>query len=123
HMQGGMCGDVESYFRELDELMFDEMMEFLTDEDWMKDMDRMSRKADASDSGLLTLNAEEMQPFIDIITVPGDVMLDYPESDIPEVAVDFHESSMAYWLIMPAMMRGVGNGGVFAAMVFTEDLE
>lgn len=118
-----VCGDVEDYFRELDKLMFDDMKEFFIDEEWMKDMERMSRKADASESGLLTLTTEEMQPFIDIITIPGDVLLDYPEDDIPAVATAFHESSMSYWLIMPAMMRSIGTGGAFAAMAFVEDLE
>lgn len=117
------CADVAAYLQDLDQLMFDPMADLFTDEDWLEDMDRMSRKADANDSGILTLTEEEMQPFIDIITIPGDTLLDYPEGDIPELALPLHESAMSYWLLMPAMMRSIASGGVFAAIAFTEDME
>lgn len=118
-----VCGDIEEYFWELDHLMFAGMSEYLADEEWMRDMERMSKKANATESGLFTLTEDEIQPFLDLMSVPGDVMLDFPEEDIPAEVAEFHESSMGYWLIMPAMMRSVVVDGIFSAMVFVEDLE
>lgn len=121
--ESAVCGDVRSYFQDLDKQIFDEMRVYLEDEDWVKDMERMSRKANANESGLLTLSESEMQPFIDIISVPGDVLLDYPEDQIPDLVRPLHDSGMSYWLMMPAMMRTISTGGVFAAMIFVEDME
>lgn len=118
-----VCADVKAYFASLDRLMLEGMAEYFTDEEWLARMERSSRKANASDSGMLVLGPDEMQPMIDILTVPGDVLLDYPEEDIPELVQPLHESATSYLITMPAMLRSVATGGIFAALVYVDDLE
>lgn len=118
-----VCGDVEVYLAELDRLLFEGWKPYLEDEEWVSEMERAVRKSDASDSGFMTLTPEEMEPMIEFISVPGDVLLDFPEGDIPDIVAPLHESALAYWLIMPAMLSSVSTGGVFEALAFVEDLE
>lgn len=121
--QGATCGALEAYFQKLDALMFEGMLVYVSDEDWQASMERTTKIVNASESGVLALNSEDMQPMVELYQVPSDVLVEFPEEDIPAVAEDFHASALRYWVVMPSMMRSVATGGVMSAMVFSEDLE
>lgn len=118
-----VCGDLQVYFAELDSLIFTDMANITADPEWQAAMERTSRKIDATEAGILGLNNQDFEPMIALYEAPANVLLDYPEEDIPAVAEGFHASALRYWITMPGMMRAIGGGGAFAGFLFTEDLD
>lgn len=117
-----VCEDVQAYLQELDQLVFEELQLAFADDDWVAKQQHMVEQAGVDDVGVMSLSEEDMQPFIDIVTRTGTVLEDYPAEDVPETAMQLHESSIAYWLILPEMMSRIANEGSMAGMYFIADL-
>lgn len=118
----GVCEDVQAYLQDLDQVLSDEMQAYFEDDDWAAELDQMVEQAAGSDAGVMSWSEEEMQPFIDILIVPGDVLQNYPAEDVPESVAQLHESALEYWLILPDMMIKIANEGSMAGMYFIADL-
>lgn len=116
------CGDIQVYLQDLDQILFEEMQSYFENDDWIADWDQMVSLAAVDDVGVLALSEEEMQPFIDIMTVPGEVLQKDPAEDISGLVLPLYDSALDYWTILPEMMRKIANEGSSAGMWFIADL-
>lgn len=121
--QAESCVNLESYFTTAGEHIQDRLALLLADEDWVDSFDHSSRKAGDPDVGIFALDDQEIEPIIDLISVPGDALLDVPDEEIPPAARDLHDSALSYHQVMPEMFTAVNKGGAMASMPFTDGLE
>lgn len=117
------CDGLMGYFAEVDRRLGEGFIPLFQDEAFVEQMTKSTTKANRSDMSILVLSPTEMEPFIQLMSVPGDVLISLDNSVIPSVAKDLHDSALEIWLLMPAMMRSVATGGIFGALPFSEEIE
>jgi hypothetical protein len=93
------CDAIGDYLDTVDTLLAEEVHALVTEPGWAQDAyDATSSLNDGAD--FEDLSAGEIEPLIELLAIPGDVLISIEPEDIPEDATSFHESSTGFWITL-----------------------
>ncbi|HWV22883.1 MAG TPA: TlpA disulfide reductase family protein [Thermomicrobiales bacterium] len=117
------CSDLETYFTTAGKHIRDQLSTLLADDDWSQAFDHATSRANEPDMSILALDSDELDPIIDLISVPGNALGEMTDESVPPLAMELHESALQYHRAMPEMLRATNRGGAVASVPFQDTFE
>lgn len=106
------CDVIAGYIEMVDTRIAEEMHALVTERDWATDAQVAAEILNTGDVEDIT--AEELDPLIAYIGIPGSVLSEIDPADVPEGAMSLHESATDYWVASAGLMEGLTTGETFA---------
>lgn len=113
------CVAINVYFDEVDSAMATEVHALVTTPGWAEDARGASLiLAQGGPTG--EFPDSDMEPILDFLTIPAEVLSEIEEDAIPEEARPLHESAIGFWTTFPEWSKA-NFGGDPEAMTTTND--
>lgn len=96
--QGVDCGEIAAYIDMVDAQVVDEMHALVTTPGWAEDAQMASEALNSGNQVIANLSVPLMQPLLDYLAIPGEVLSGIGPKDVPASALPLHESATVYWV-------------------------
>lgn len=106
------CDDIAAYIDMVDAEVAEEMHALVTTPGWEEDAQGAIEAMNAGDAEIDHLSVPMMQPLLDFLAIPGEVLAGIDPKDVPASALPLHDSATVYW---------VTNSEVYVALLEDPD--
>lgn len=104
------CDAIGGYFDEVDATMAKEIHAVVTSPGWAEDARDITEVMNAAGSSTEDVDAADIQPLLELFSVPSTVLTGMDEETIPNDALALHESAIGFWDTIPGWIGAELDG-------------